>query len=689
MFGAPVLLCLLFAAAGFGADAAPPADSTVRRETRVFDIQFLTEEVPDFPLRGPHLIGGLLIRAPDVDYDEMLLGSGGFAFGAPEEGGGGFWEGGWVEAEEAASGRRMAFGGEMEEPLPRWTRIEPKALVDLIRRNIAEDSWANQRNSIDADPRALTVRQTPNVLDSIEHLLASLRARRARMVSIEIAIVPLEALDEETTNGSPFLSAEAVEQALARAGDRGTRLSFTAYDGQTVSRHIGTQRALLRDCEVNQTGVSPVINPVVSVIPLGYLAEVRADAIADTEWTSLHVRVFHRALVGEPEVRKEIFGEFELAPISERGLSTSTIVRAGEAVFAGFLRGDAASVGSLAALIRVRPLALEAGPAARAEAPDGLRAGMYDVEFLLRAARAISPDLSGWPADPEELVRLIRAGIEPESWSDARMEIDADEKRLTVYQRASVHTAIAAMLERWRRDVLAVATLETWVLRGTRAALMPVLLAAGPDGALPEKWPDLAGGAGLRITAEARLAAVPGERTTTFGWIARSYVADYENVSGGTGWTLSEVPDPLIQSAGSGILISSIVGILPGGLALARVRSIDVSTRFDRTGTVIPSWGLGAESVVRVGSPPQAEKERDKAPPARPIAAPRDHEAALSVFIPAKVDLPSQQAWDFDRVETMGSGRPILVEARSDGPGPEPAMARIVRVRLWKGIQGD
>jgi len=674
MCGTTAFLCLLLPGAGLGT-SPPPESATVRRETRIFDIQFLTEEIPDFPLEDPGALGALLLCSPDTEEEAEAAGD--FAFGAREEPAGRYWEGPWADEDifvgGFAAGTAVLTG--MEPPIPRWTRIDPKALVELIRRNIAEDSWANQRNRIEADPQALTVHQTPDVLDDIERLLSTLRARRARMVSIEIAIVPAEALDAATRDGSPFLSSEAFDRILARAGDRGTQLSFTAYDGQTVSRHIGTQRVMIRDSEINQTGVSPVINAVIQTIPLGYLAEVRADAIADIEWIALHARVIHRALAGEPEIRKEMFGEFEFAPVSERSLSTSTIVRSGQAVLAGYLRGDAASVGSIAALVRARPLALEKPGGAPAKAPAGLRAAMYDVEFLLRAARAISPGLSGWPADPEDLVRMIRAGIEPESWSDARVEIDADEKRLTVYQRPTVHAAIAAMLERWRRDVLAVASIETWILRGKKGALVPFILAAGPDGTLPEKWTGLAGGAGLRIASEARLAGVPGEKMSSFGWVARTYVADYENVSGGTGWTVSEVPDPIIVSAGTGISLGSAVGILPGDIALARLRCVDASTRFDRTTTVNMSWGLSAESVIRAGSPLPAEK--------------REKDASLTVFIPAKVDLPSQQAWVFDRVQTIPSGRPVLVEARSDGAGDEPAMARVMRVRLWKGIQGN
>src|SRR5688572_20291300 len=159
--------------------AADP--SGVVRALRVYDVRFLTRPVPQLP-------AGEWPRAGD-----LVLHDG-------------------YEAETSAP---ISFTseavGEEDHSVPPGAGIPTETLVALIRQNIAEDSWANDRNSIEARSGELHVVQTAEVHASIEGFLAGLRGRRARMITVDVAYVPSTALGGAEEPGGPSIGDDEME----------------------------------------------------------------------------------------------------------------------------------------------------------------------------------------------------------------------------------------------------------------------------------------------------------------------------------------------------------------------------------------------------------------------------------------------------------------------------------------------
>ena len=63
---------------------------------------------------------------------------------------------------------------------PEGRALDPARLVDLVRTNVDEDGWRNDRNSIEVRGDTLVVVQTPAVQAQVDAYLERLRALRGR-----------------------------------------------------------------------------------------------------------------------------------------------------------------------------------------------------------------------------------------------------------------------------------------------------------------------------------------------------------------------------------------------------------------------------------------------------------------------------------------------------------------------------
>jgi len=540
------------------------AESADRRETRLLDIRHLTEPISDHPLEGPRSIGRLVVRS---EYEETYLG-------------------GYEPKEDRA---------EPSHPPLEISSVTPEALVDLIRRSIAQETWEDPRNAIEARSDTLAVRQTPDVLEAIQGLLARLSAQRMGMASVDIAIVPLDAIDDVVRAGSPWLSSETFDRILERAGDRGRRIALTGYDGQLISAHSGTRRAVIQDYDVNDVGVLPVLNPKVETIPFGTLAEVRPRVIPDTRWLILEFHVVERSLAGDAEKQEAPFGEFESIPIAEKSLRGTTLVRAREAVLLGFLHGEDAAIGSFAGIARVRP------PSVRDERPDGAR------------------------------------------------------------------------LTRWFRELDGLVSIETWTLKGARAAVHAFAASAGPGGELPGDWPALAKRLGLVPDTSARTIGLAGEKSEAHAWITKTYGAGHcFHNAGELGWLPGRVTHRFTEWAGSGFDLGTRAHIPAPALASFRLAATRADTRFENTATLrvpwpTPSW-----------RDPLSHHEPEKI-----------HQIVLgedTIPVPVTIDLPSQALWSIDREIAVPTDVPILLAVRSDGPLDSPGRITMIRATPWRWV---
>ncbi len=690
-FPALFLLSLFFPVAGAASDAL------VVRQVRTFDIEFLTEQIPDFPLEPAPLRRGLELTAPD-EASGFTSGDMGFSPFSDEDA-----RQDWdvasqsplsVHSTDAMVPVSVFSGSEDEDPAGSLGRITPGNLVALIKRNIAEDSWANTRNVIEADAAFLMVRQTPDVLNEIEALLKTLRARRACMTNIEVAVVPASLLGEKQRAASPWISSREFDALLARAGKQGKKLSLTAYNRQTVSAHSGERRSILTDFDVNQTGVVPVINPLLEVISLGVLVQVRPMAITGSGWTGLQLEVIERRLTDKPIQHTGPYGDYEFTSVAEARLVTEVVVENGNGMIAGYIEGPLEGIEPKAVLCRVHSMSLTEVQVQKQKAgQDTFYTQRYDLEPVFRCAGQGADPFSRLPANPRDVVTLITYGIALDSWNDARAKIDANEKQLVVCQRRPVHDKIKECVGEWIRKAQEMVRVETWTLSGTPNAVSAFLSRAGPGGSLGEAWRAAALNHELEIKTHTCITGLMGKMLSLIGWVTQTFIADYESVAGGTTYMPSGLPDPIIDAAGSGLTQYSRVYSLPSETAMVDLAAVQSKTVFKDRGLVMAPWELMPSVSSGLSSPAKkGDKEGDAADDAESEKGKQEEVLSpgqVYVFVPATVDLPRQQLWKVNRRSRVRWNEPTIIEAHTVPSKGTIAHVMVVLVSRWNRLHGE
>lgn len=206
----------------------------------------------------------------------------------------------------------------------------------------------------------LLVRTAPAGHAIVDRVLAQLRKVRAGLVDLDVRLYRLPvALYNELRPEALGLSAEG-EARLLRAEREGSaqRLAahrLVAHDGQRVVVRRGQTRAMVVDVEVNQTGVVPVLNPVVNAVVEGLAVQVRPVVDRARGLVLLDAAVSLGKL-GE-RADKRAFGGYELElPEMALGRSTSTAaVPLGRgALLGGGLVTDSGPAGQVV-MVYVRP----------------------------------------------------------------------------------------------------------------------------------------------------------------------------------------------------------------------------------------------------------------------------------------------------------------------------------------------
>lgn len=616
---------------------ALPAEERVLRS---WDISFLTAEVPQFPAREWPTAGSLI--AGSAHYGP---------YGAYGDYGGG----------------ALVFGlGDEGDALPEGARVAPDALVELIRRNIAEDSWASTLNSIEANERELVVRNVPSVHAAVEALLASLRARRARMFRLDVALVPAEAVGERDPEREPSLEAEAFDRIVAAAGERGSRLGLIAYNEQTVSGSTGKLRAARTDDEVNQTGVLPVVNPVVESLPIGVTVEATPFAIPGTDWLELELRVARLREAGEARTLPTFFGEIESVPLHEDSLETTLLLASGRTAVAGVFEATRldGKREEFAVIVRARRTDLDGGRAAPPPVAETFHLRIHDLGTALLGG-------AGEPAvlDEETVETLIRTNVDPEAWKDERASLSVGAGRfLHVVARDETHEAVRAWAGGLIRKACRIALVRAEVLEAPASAALGIARLAGSSGLLPEGWRE--GDAGRALRARLRLVAQGklARRIRARAFDARSYLADVNAVSGGTGFSIMEVPDPEVRSAGTGFELEARARpLLDPGRHELELRLDEARTELSRSAVVLLPAQLG--SGIPAAAPSGSAAETG------PLVMRR-----ISVPLPYRVELPDWTALRCAASVVLPAERDVLVRIAEGEPGR--AVLVVARVRV-------
>jgi len=137
----------------------------------------------------------------------------------------------------------------------------------------------------------------------------------------------------------------------------------TAFNTQTAHTLVVNQAAYIQDLEVNQTGVIPVINPVIGVLNTGSILEVRPTISFDRKYVVLEIQPTLAEQIGESQALLNLSGGFTTVPVqlpivSVTKIKTTVNVPDGGTVLLGGLKREVkqeASIG-LPALRRI-PLA--------------------------------------------------------------------------------------------------------------------------------------------------------------------------------------------------------------------------------------------------------------------------------------------------------------------------------------------
>ena len=134
----------------------------------------------------------------------------------------------------------------------------------------------------------------------------------------------------------------------------------TAFNTQTAHTLVVNQAAYIQDLEVNQTGVIPVINPVIGVLNTGSILEVRPTISFDRKYVVLEIQPTLAEQIGESQALLNLSGGFTTVPVqlpivSVTKIKTTVNVPDGGTVLLGGLKREVkqkASIG-LPALRRI------------------------------------------------------------------------------------------------------------------------------------------------------------------------------------------------------------------------------------------------------------------------------------------------------------------------------------------------
>jgi hypothetical protein len=645
-----------------GAQDSEPEIGSLRRSV-VYDVRFLTQSVPSFRARERPTAGALLLG------DARLPGN----TDRGSRGRGSVWTS--LDADAGADGTEAPEDPLRGLPESDWldaARLTDESLVELIRRNIAEDSWTDERNSIMASGGRIAISQTEDVHQAIDALLGSLRTRRARLYRIDIALVPPGALESEEIPVSQEPDADFFTRALTKAGAAGRTVSLFAYDEQVVSTFSGELSSAIDDLDPNYTRTAT--KPVRREIPTGLSVELEPIALGDSGFVELSVQIVEVHGTEPIETRSAVIADLVTWPLRESSLRSTALLKVGSSVVLGSLSTldaeprDVPSFAVLARIERVGNTANESPERAVETRPDavGFRLAIHDIGFLLR--RGSNDDREDTAGDLE---LLIRANVDPEAWRDERAWTAMDSERLLfVHARESTHAAVYRFLEEEtaRRGLHIDVELRVWESTITDAAA--ILSIADGGFALPDGFYDREESKRVREIARADLRILDGSVAKARAIRARRFLSRVvEETELSTNGDLSIVFDPELGSVGDGVVVHA-VATSRGSRSEIDVEFSGVLATTDFRRTARRFTGFAASSDARgaaaSGSPTLGTTAALKG--ARPLDAARvrfgDEE-----FIDWKVELPDQT---LSRLRFRGRvpvNRPVIASIEPMGKG--------------------
>lgn len=170
-------------------------------------------------------------------------------------------------------------GSRLMPPISAQPVAEINSAIELIRKNVAPESWDQRGVGMSADATHLQVTQQPDVQVRVGAYLAQLERVAARQVAVRCYRLPAG-----TEVAAPVLDA-ASWQRLAPAAGLPIGV-FVALDEQRNHYFSGVQRSYVGDADVNQE----VFAPIVSSFTTGVVVEARPQVVK--QGVLLGVRLF-------------------------------------------------------------------------------------------------------------------------------------------------------------------------------------------------------------------------------------------------------------------------------------------------------------------------------------------------------------------------------------------------------------
>jgi hypothetical protein len=555
-----------------------------------------------------------------------------------------------------------------------WRR-DPHALVGLIRRDVASDSWADDRNSIAVEGHQLRVVQTPAVHAEIEALLGYLRARRSVLYAAEVALVPPAALDKLNGLDSLWHDASFFDAALKAAGEDGSRISVIAFEGREAGRFSGRVRRAVIDSIVDQRNAVPVVNPYIQKLPIGLSCQVEPLPTAYGDRVRLWLRVVKVEEAGKPETRRLPFADLDVVPLRQHSLSTTLLLVPGTTVVAGSFRDEAppGKVREFAVLVRLQRVETETPPAGVSPPPEEFRLEIHDVRFLREAPWQVSfaPTFSTGFDDLDEdgiFLTRVRTNVAPEAWRDERAALHlAGSGLLHAVARPATHKELQDWIEAEARRRARLAVLDLEVLEGPLDALLALRRRVESGAGLAGDSRGLPEAAQTKPLFRSRVTGLLSRRLRAAGYEARTFISDVSLFSGCfMGTSYHDMPDPVILSAGNGFELEAAVNPLlrPDAFRLD-LELVRCRARFERQAEFFTRAVVGP--AVRV----QDAGNKDDRPDWK----------AFRVLAPFTIELPEQDAPLVRFSGSVPSGRTVVLEVAKE-PGREEGRIVIARIQV-------
>ncbi|MBN1442875.1 MAG: tetratricopeptide repeat protein, partial [Planctomycetes bacterium] len=158
----------------------------------------------------------------------------------------------------------------------------------------------------------------------------------------------INVIDVERYQLEAILTGVAKQQEIRRLNSP----RVTAFNTQTAHTLVVQQAAFIQDLEVNQTGVIPVINPVIGVLNTGSILEVRPTISYDRKYVALEIQPTLAEEIGRDMAILNLSGNFTVVPVqlpilSVTKIKTTVTVPDGGTVLVGGLKREIATKTSI------------------------------------------------------------------------------------------------------------------------------------------------------------------------------------------------------------------------------------------------------------------------------------------------------------------------------------------------------